>query len=142
MTFLREGLPLGCELIELPFNIDERGCLVYMEYSDFVPFRIQRSFWISAVPEGKMRGGHAHVECAEFIVPVYGAFDIYVDDGICSKTIRMNSPMKGILIPANVWCQLKRFEPGTVCLVFASHSYNKDGYIDDYEYYVRYKQCR
>ncbi|MBQ9386201.1 MAG: GNAT family N-acetyltransferase [Bacteroidaceae bacterium] len=48
----------------------------------------------------------------------------------------MDSPRKGILIPPGVWCDLRDFAPGTVCVVFASHPYNASGYINNYSDYL------
>jgi dTDP-4-dehydrorhamnose 3,5-epimerase-like enzyme len=142
MELSEEALPLGCKIVSLPTEIDDRGCLSHMTLEKYIPFHVERIFWIYGVPEGRIRGGHAHTECAELIIPVCGAFTICVDDGITRATVRMDSPAHGILIPIDMWCQLEDFDKHTVCLVVASHPYNKDGYINDYETYIKYKQCK
>lgn len=58
-----------------------------------------------------------------------------VDDGMSRSEVCLSEPTEGILIPAGVWCELKDFEPGTVLVVLASHSYDAEGYINDYEEY-------
>ena len=45
----------------------------------------------------------------------------------------MDSPRRGILIPPGIWCELTNFAPNTVCIVFASHPYNAEGYTNSYE---------
>jgi len=129
-------LPRGCRIIEFPEQTDDRGALSFAEGAHQIPFQIERVFWIYGVPQGKTRGGHSHSESAEVVVPVSGSFNMMVDDGTHSLVVHMDSPRKGILIPPGVWCDLRDFAPGTVCVVFASHPYNASGYINDYSEYL------
>ena len=124
----KDVMPRGVKLIELPQNVDERGRLYYMECADVLPFEVRRIFWISDVPRGKTRGGHAHWTCQEVIFPVTGNFEIEVDDGKVCRTIVMDRPSCGITVPAGVWCELRNFAPGTVCVVLASEKYDLSGY--------------
>ena len=142
-------LPRGCKIIEFPEQTDDRGALSFAEGAHHIPFQIERVFWIYGVPQGKTRGGHSHSESAEVVVPVSGGFNMMVSDGSLETIVRMDSPRKGILIPPGVWCDLRDFEPCTVCVVFASHPYNASGYINDYSEYlteqlavVRYDESR
>ena len=130
------SLPRGCRIIEFPESADDRGALSFAEGAHQIPFQIERVFWIYGVPEGKTRGGHSHSESAEVVVPVTGSFRMMVDDGTHHSEVLMGSPRKGILIPPGVWCDLRDFAPGTVCMVFASHPYNASGYINDYNEYL------
>ena len=130
-----EHLPRGCRLINLAEHKDKRGSLSIAEAKGEVPFAIERVFWIYDVPEGEERGAHSHRECAEVVVPVCGAFDMMVDDGVTKATVHMDSPNKGILIPAGVWCRLSNFTRDARCVVMASHPYNAAGYIHDYAAY-------
>ena len=128
-------MPRGCRLIRFQECTDSRGSLAVAEARQQLPFVPERVFWIYDVPEGQARGEHSHNECSEVIVPVCGAFDMLVDDGERRVTVRMDSPLTGILIPPAVWCRLENFAPGTVCVVFASHPYNASGYTNDYAEY-------
>lgn len=126
-------LPRGCRIIEFPSSADKRGTLSVAEASRSVPYQIARVFWIYDVPEGESRGNHSHNESAEVVVPVNGAFTMVVDDGNIRVEVRMDSPRRGILIPPGIWCELTNFAPNTVCIVFASHPYNAEGYTNSYE---------
>lgn len=130
-----DRMPRGCRLINFAEHRDRRGCLSIADPQKDIPFTIERVFWIYDVPEGEERGAHSHNECAEVVIPVCGAFDMTVDDGITRVTVHLDSPCQGILIPAGVWCQLGNFTPGTVCVVMASHPYNAAGYVHDYATY-------
>lgn len=146
---MTENLPRGCRIIELPGATDDRGSLSFAEGAHHIPFQIERVFWIYGVPEGKTRGDHSHNESAEVVIPVHGGFSMMISDGNLTRTVRMEKPNQGILIPPGVWCTLKDFAPDTVCVVFASHPYNASGYINDYSEYlseqlavVRYDESR
>ena len=133
-------LPEGCQLLTLPIIADERGFLTFCENSDSVlPFSIKRTFWIYGVPNGKKRGGHAHMTCSEVIFPVSGSFQIEVDNGTQRATVQMNKPNVGIHVPAGMWCNLFDFSSDAVCLVLASHTYDNTGYIHDYQEYIKLK---
>jgi hypothetical protein len=131
-----------CRIVKVARYDDERGSLCYVEGGHDFPFPIQRMFWIFNVPAGAERGGHAHWTCSEVIFPVSGSFEITVDDGIRQQTFVMDRPDRGIIIPAGVWCTLRRFSPGTVCCVAASHPYDADGYVNDYETYLKERRAR
>jgi len=124
-------MPRGVEMIELPQYVDTRGCLTYLEGLKDIPFDVKRVFWITDVPEGGMRGGHAHWTCHEVVFPVKGSFEIEVDDGEVCRTFAMSDAKTGILIPAGVWCELRHFAEGTVCVVMASEPYDAIGYANE-----------
>lgn len=124
-------------MIDFPEVKDERGCLSIAE-GIALPFEVKRVFWIYDICEGKTRGGHAHVSCEEVVVAVSGSFDMFVDDGKDSREIKMDSPSKGIYIKKGVWCELRNFAPGTICVVLASEAYDSEGYINDYKEFCRF----
>ena len=121
----------GYGLIEIPHNSDSRGSLCFAEWKH-LPFEAKRVFWIHDVQPGKTRGGHAHGRCAEVVFAVNGSFDMYVDNGKQQDIFHICDPCQGIYIGPNVWCELRNFAPGTVCVVVASAKYMKSGYINDY----------
>lgn len=122
----------GYGLVHLSEHIDERGSLSFAEWSH-LPFAPKRVFWIYDVQEGKTRGGHAHRTCAEVVFAVQGSFDMFVDNGETTETIHISKANEGIYIGPNVWCELRNFAPGTVCVALASTEYDAKGYINHYE---------
>ena len=121
----------GYGLIALPKHEDERGSLSFAEWKH-LPFEPERVFWIYDIKEGKTRGGHAHRTCAEVVFAISGGFDMFVDNGEKQEVIRVSNPTEGIYIGPNVWCELRNFAPGTVCVALASTPYDANGYINDY----------
>ena len=116
-----------CEL-QLPQCVDERGVLTYAEGASAIPFAIERVFWISDVPAGMCRGGHAHWSCHEALFAIRGHFSVDIDDGTGCRHFLLDSPTRGVVIPAGAWCELTSFSEDALCLVFASEHYNADGY--------------
>jgi len=133
-------LPGGSRLIRLPNVADRRGILAYATSGIEIPFPVVRVFWIYDVPINQSRGGHAHRVCSEVVFAVKGSFTMCVDDGHGRSEVRIDDPTLGILVPANVWCELRDFEPDTVLAVLASHPYDSQGYVDSYEEFLKEKR--
>lgn len=118
-------------IIDIPKIEDPRGNLAVIE-KDLIPFSVARTYYLFDVPSGAYRGGHAHKECLELLVAVSGSFEVVLDNGKTKERVMLNNPTKGLLIPINMWRELENFSSGSVCLVLASHTYNEEDYIRDY----------
>ena len=81
-------------------NSDERGELTSFDDS-ILPFKIKRIFYISDVPEGVIRGGHAHKKCEQIIIPITGKFEVSVENNREIEIFNLNSLGCGLYIPAN-----------------------------------------
>ncbi len=129
-----------CKTINLPTHKDSRGSLTLIDrdtaYAS-LPFVPKRCFWIHSVSNNVTRGEHAHRTCWELVVPVYGSFSLGLHDGFHTKDVVADNPCRGIVIPPMVWCRLWNFSPGAVCLVLASEDYDKDGYINDFDSFLK-----
>ena len=132
---MRRGLG---RLIELPKIIDPRGNLTVAEQLREIPFNVERVYWTYDVPAGESRGGHAHRECEEVIVAVSGSFDVTLYDGEERKTYHLNHPYQGLYVGTGIWRTLDDFSSGAVCLVIASHLFEEEDYIRDYDEYLRW----
>src|SRR5581483_10029903 len=98
-----------CKLIDLPTSSDRRGLLTVAEANSAIPFRFRRLYYISVVPEGEKRGGHAHRALDELVIALRGTFDVVVSDGSSSATLTMNRPDQALHIPPLVWHELENF---------------------------------
>lgn len=125
------------KIIQLPKHFDPRGNLTVAESDTHLPFHAERAYWITDVPGGECRGGHAHMECVEFIVALSGSFDVTLDNGKEKKTFHLNHPWEGLLVETGVWRTLDDFSSGAVCLVLASQKFLESDYIRDY---VRFRE--
>lgn len=120
-------------LIDLPAITDNRGSLTFVENT---LFDYKRAFWIYNVPEDSERGGHAHRTCSELLVAVHGSFDLELNDGQQSITMRLDNPHKAVLIRPMVWCRLSNFSKDFVGLCLASQEYRPEGYIHSFEEFL------
>jgi hypothetical protein len=108
-----------------------------IEAQDNVPFEIKRVYYLYSVPDGATRGGHAHRRLRQVLVAVAGRLDVVLDDGHGRRTVRLDSPHRGLYVSTMVWRELIDFAAGTVCLVLASERYDEADYIRDYDQYLR-----
>lgn len=127
------------QLIEIPRVHDERGLLAVIEGAT-IPFKIKRVYYLYDVPTGAFRGGHAHKELYQLIIPLSGSFDVHLKDGDNTKIVNLNKPHKGLLIVPGIWREIDNFSSGSVCLVLASAKYNEDDYIRDYNKFLAFKK--
>jgi dTDP-4-dehydrorhamnose 3,5-epimerase-like enzyme len=128
-----------CKLIELPRMYDRRGSLTPIYNQEHVPFDIVRTYYLYDVPGGETRGGHAHKELQQLVVSVMGAFDVVLDDGHDTRTIRLERAYYGLYVPRMIWRELINFSSGANCLVLASLAYDEQEYIRDYDEFLRLK---
>ncbi len=61
---------------------------------------------------------------------------VVVDDGSQRDEVRLDDPAAGLHIPALVWGTQYRFSMDAILGVFASHPYDAEDYIRDYEEYL------
>ena len=124
--------------IDIPKITDPRGNLAVIE-KDTIPFAIKRVYYLFDVPSDASRGGHAHKEQEELLIPLSGSFQVTIDDGKNKKSILLNKPNKGLLITREIWRELIDFSAGAVCLVVSSGEFDESDYIRDYEEFLIYK---
>ena len=138
MTNVQHDMDEIGNIITLPKHFDPRGNLTVAEQLKDIPFELSRAYWVYDVPGGESRGGHAHKECVEFIIAVSGAFHVTLDDGLQKKTYLLNHPWQGLLVRTGIWRTLDDFSSGAVCLVLASHPYDEDDYLYEYDEFLEY----
>ena len=132
---------MNIEILQIPKIEDYRGNIAVIE-NNTIPFLIKRVYYLFDVPSSARRGGHAHKEQFELLIPLSGSFDVVVNDGKNQKVISLNKPDKGLLIKSNIWRELENFSSGAVCLVLSSGEYDEEDYIrnfDDFLAYVNHK---
>lgn len=130
-------------IIELPKIIDRRGNLSFVQNGDGrLPFDIARVFWIYDVPAGELRGGHAHHRERQVLVAVSGSVRVNIFDGGEWETFTLNSPYRGLYIPASCWRTMDGFSSGTALLAFSSLAYDESDYIRDFDKFLKLASSR
>lgn len=128
------------KIIDVPKIIDPkgRGKLSFIE-KDIIPFDIKRFYYLYDVPSDAYRGGHAHKNLTQFMIPLSGSFEVLVDDGNMKKKIMLNKPNKGLLIPKGIWREMDNFSSGSVCAVLASDYFDEEDYFRNYDEFKKFK---
>ena len=130
-----------CSMIELPKIKNIAGNITAIENTEeILPFKIKRIFYLYDIPGGASRGAHAHKTCHQFLIAASGAFEVLMDDGRIKRQVQINRPHFGLHIPPGIWAQEVNFSSGAICLVLASHMYDKKDYLRDYEGFLKIKQ--
>jgi uncharacterized RmlC-like cupin family protein len=122
----------GSELVTLPKISGENGALIVAELDAGLPFVARRIFTLLDIPQGEARGTHAHRHCEQFLVCMKGSVVAVVDDGTHREQVLLDSPTKGLYMPALTWGTQYNYSPDAVLLVLASDLYDADDYIHDY----------
>lgn len=106
---------------------DKRGILVPIDFSQ-LPFEPKRIFYVTRVPEGEWRGGHAHHKTKQILVCVKGK--------ILVKLVALDSENEFIIeenqscfVDNMVWDSQKFIEPDSILLVICSTEYDESDYI-------------
>ena len=129
-----------CTLLELPRIERPQGNLTPVESERDVPFPLQRVYYFYDIPGGEARGGHAHRQLQQVIVAVMGSFEVVLDDGRSRRSFRLDRGYRGLYVPPGIWRELEGFSSGGIGVVLASHPFDEDDYIRDYERFRIEKQ--
>ena len=132
-------MPNKYEFIKIPVVEDTRGNLGFIQ-NDILTFDFKRVYYLFDVPSSAFRGGHAHIEQQEVLIALSGSFEVVLDDGFEKKTILLNKPSLGLLIPTGIWRELQNFSSGAVCLVLASDVFEESDYIRGYSQFLETKK--
>jgi len=131
------GLPQvrvpGVELRQIRSAVDLRGSLVAADFSTDLPFAPRRAFTVFDVPTKDVRGEHAHHECEQFLLCLAGSVSCVVDNGVTRQEFRLDRPDVGLYVPSMVWGSQYNYSPDAILLVFASHEYDAEDYIRNYD---------
>lgn len=126
-----DGHPDAPYLLDLPTFEDERGRITVAETGEAVPFDIERLYYLYDVPPDTTRGKHAHRKLKQIMVALSGSLDVTIEGQFGRDTYRLDSPKRGLFVPAKTWRELSNFSNSTTCLVIASHRYDPSDYIHD-----------
>ena len=135
-TTPQDDLPGGARLIQVQTASDLRGSLAAVELESGLPFVPRRFFSVFGVPSKEVRGEHAHRECAQVLLCLHGSVHCIVDDGTQRREVRLDSPDVALHMPPMLWGTQYRYSDDAVLAVFASHSYDPDDYIREYEEFL------
>lgn len=129
-------------IVNIPTFKDELGKLGVIESHDTFPFDIKRVYFLHDVPDGAVRGSHAHKELRQLIIAISGSFEVTLDDGQNEQNFMLSDAQSGLTVPPGYWRTLTKFTPGSSALVLASEHFTPSDYIRDYEEFVQWARTR
>lgn len=130
------GTVAGVRMLELPLIPDLRGSLSFAEVGQKLPFEPKRYFIVFDVESKEVRGEHAHRICHQFLVCVKGRCSVVVDDGKKRDEYQLDQANLGIYLPPMIWGIQYKYSSDAVLLVLASHTYDANDYIRDYDEFL------
>jgi UDP-2-acetamido-3-amino-2,3-dideoxy-glucuronate N-acetyltransferase len=126
----------GLSRIVLTKASDNRGDLTAVEFSKHIPFALERTFFVTNVPSHHVRGEHAHKECHQLLVCLQGSITVSADNGTERGQWILDDPGVSLHVHPMVWAAQFHASQNAVLAVFASHPYDADDYIRDYENFL------
>lgn len=123
-------------IIELSELGDERGLLTVIEKEQTVPFEIQRIFYIYKTGSDVRRGYHAHYKTRQALICVSGSCKVHLDNSKRTEEVILDNPSKMLILEPNDWHEMYEFSSDCVLLVLASHLYDAEDYIRDYNKFL------
>lgn len=114
-------------IIRLPSHGGDKGLLTVMEHA--LPFSVRRTYWITGA-DRHTRGGHRHRVTRQALVALGGEVLVHMDDGRHRRDLRLSQPDHCLIVEPEDWHTMT-FGPGASLLVFASHEFDAEDYIDD-----------
>lgn len=137
---MKDSTVYNCNIIELNKISNRAGNITVVEAEKSVPFPVERVYYLYDIPAYAERGGHAHKQLFQLIVAASGSFNITLSDGKIKRSFMLNNPNQGLLIVPGIWRELNDFSSGSVSLVLASHAYEAEDYIRDFDDFLNYKR--
>lgn len=127
------------ELIQISRRgTDELGFLNIFEDNSICGFNIKRAYWSESVPDGAVRGNHAHKACVQILICLRGRIEVSteVPTGMTASFI-LDRPDQGLVLWPHVWHQMKYTE-SAIQLVLASMNYSENDYLRNKSSYLEY----
>lgn len=118
-------------------NADPRGALTSIEGEcQNIPFDIKRIFYMHHVVDD--RGGHAHIDTDQVLIPIHGSFMLKLFDGKDTIEYKMDDCTKGVYVPRLTFTDMYDFTPDAVCLVLANTHYDMGKSLRSMDAYTNY----
>ncbi len=127
-----------CSIIDLGKVNFPEGNLTVIDNNFQFPFEVKRIFYLYDIAGGESRGAHSHKECHQFLVSASGSFEVELNDGFYKRQVFLNRPDIGLHIPPGIWASEINFSSGAICLVLASHCYDENDYVRNYNDFLKY----
>ena len=120
-------------LEEIKTSSDDRGYLSKFQFDNHQFFIPKEFFLVYGVPEGQIRGQHAHHNCHQILISASGSVNVDVDDGSQKEQFTLNRQDFALYLPPDTWASQSKFSMDAVLLVLCSEYYDPADYIKNYD---------
>lgn len=122
------------KILDFPKIVDPRGSLTFIQNPQFIPFEIQRVFWLFNDPKNQKSVSYACKQQQLVIIALNGSFDIIVTNADnSSQKFSLNQSHQGLFVPALTWIKTENCSEDCIGLHLSSDKYNANDYITDLE---------
>lgn len=134
-------LPLEeCKKIKIENKSTSKGDLLIIEGNIDCPFDIKRSYILNKIPNGVIRGEHAHKKLKQLFIILNGSFKVILDDGSHKAEFILSNSNEALLVTQMIWRRIESLCDGSTCLVLASLHYDEGDYIRNYDVFIELTQ--
>jgi len=123
-------------LVDLQLFESESGTLGVAEAAIHIGFPVLRTYFLTGVPRGMGRGGHAHKTMRQCFICLRGEVTVAVTKLGQTMTTRLADYSKALVVDAGCWRDLFNFSPDALVLVLVSQPYDEPDYIRDYSEFL------
>ncbi len=129
---------MDSRLVPIQAKRDGRGNLYVLEYPE-VDFTVKRIYVITSVPDGQVRGMHAHKKLTQLMWMAKGGAKIRLNDGEVERIVELHEAENALRIGPGIWRELFDFTPDGVLIVAASKVYEESDYIHNLNDFIDWK---
>ena len=126
----------NCKIVNFNEITDHRGKMIPIEYPKQLEFPLKRIYYIFDVKDGVRRGYHSHNDLEQILIAVHGKVKVLIKTPYEEEIVELDSPNKGLYIGPMIWREMFDFENEAVLVVLASHEYDENDYIRDWNNYL------
>ena len=124
-------------LFEIEGKGDNSGVLYPFEFKKH-NFKPERFFFVKDVPEGDVRGKHAHKETDQLLFCLNGAIEVTLFDGSNTETFLIQEG-EYVFEKRMTWTTLKFIKADSILMVASSKEYDPLDYIRDFNTFISLK---
>ena len=126
----------NCKIVNFNEITDHRGKMIPIEYPKQLEFPLKRIYYIFDVKDGVRRGYHSHNDLEQILIAVHGKVKVLIKTPYEEEIVELDSPNKGLYIGPMIWREMFDFKNEAVLVVLASHEYDENDYIRDWNDYL------
>jgi len=120
----------------------DNGTLVPIQFDSSLPFSPKRIFYVYGTPKNFKRGNHAHKITGQLLTCIIGKCKVACKDGTDVAYFNLDNPSESLYVPSGIWDEITYLEENTILLVMSNTLYDRDDYIEDFDFFLKYRDSK